>query len=202
MEHAGHPVGPQKPAGGNHLGIEGKLSLALHLAEIGAFPGPNQGLETLFPGGAHDLDLEVPATGRAPLVVGGPAGGGRTGIGLLKYREAPGPGWGRGELSGGEPTPLHDAEAVAAQLPGGGDSFWRSRGPALEPMGGTVRESGSIPEESAGDQELGRDVEVVVVLPEVGEEADPVGVTQEPGRFVVPGPGSVVQCGNPEQDPE
>src|SRR5688500_9271495 len=137
VAHASHPVGRQEPAGRNHLGIKGKLAFPFHFAEIGPLPGPDQGFQALLPGGAHDLDLEVATAGRSPLVVRGPTLGGRAGIGVLDYGKAPYRGRGLVELPGGEPSPLHDAEPVPAQLPWRGDPVSRGGRPALVPMGGT-----------------------------------------------------------------
>ena len=46
----------------------------LHLAEVRRAAGPHQGLQPALLLGAHDLDLEIPAAGRAPRCVRGATG--------------------------------------------------------------------------------------------------------------------------------
>jgi hypothetical protein len=57
-------------------------------------------------------------------------------------------------------------------------------------------------EESAGDVELGRDVKVFVVFPEIGQKGDLGGVAHQPGGLMVARSGAGVECRDPEDDPE
>ena len=67
------PVVVEVGAGGDDLSLDREVASPFHLAEIGFLASPDQRLEALFPGGAHDLDLEVAAAGGASASGGGGA---------------------------------------------------------------------------------------------------------------------------------
>ena len=116
MERAMDPVLHEEGARRDHLRVQGLGGLPIHLAEIGGLAAPDQGLEPALPGGAHDLDLEVPAAGRSPSVVGGAARGADTGVGSGVDRELPRGSGGRRQCAGDRPPPLDDPETIRKKI--------------------------------------------------------------------------------------
>ena len=133
VEHAGDPVGREEPAGRNHLGIEGKRPSPPPCRDRAA-SGPGSGLPGAFPGGAHDLDLEIAAAGR-PMVVGGSALGVAQGLGCSttgRLRAGAEP----GTSFRGRPSPLRDAERSPPSCLGAGTGRPRRTAGSV-PVGGT-----------------------------------------------------------------
>src|ERR1041384_5876072 len=144
VESAVDPVLHQEGAGRDHLGAQRLGGLPVHLAEIGGLAASDQGLEAALPGGAHDLDLEVPAAGCPPPVVGGAARGADAGVGSGVDRELPrGPGR-RRQCAGGRPPPLANPETAPPPREGAGNSRERGSGRVPVPPGrGSGREPGA-----------------------------------------------------------
>ena len=118
VERAVNPVLREKSARGNHLRAERFGGLPVHLTEKGRLPRPDQGLQPDLAGAAHDLDLEVPATGGAPPVVRGPARGADAWVGARVNRQLAGGPLRRRKSPGDRPPVLDDQEAVSSQTPG------------------------------------------------------------------------------------
>jgi len=203
VEGTMHPILHQKSARRDHFPAQGERGEPLELAEVGDLAGPQQGFQPALPGGAHDLDLEVPAAGGASAVVGGAAGGGRAGVAAGVKGKLAGCVLGRWELPSDRPARFDDAEPVSSQAArlrrvgalrgfGPGVAVRRAaRAPVLVP-----------PQEAAGHLEHRFGIEVPPVSLQVSEEADPLGMPQQPGRFMVGGAGPGVLGGHSEQDLE
>jgi hypothetical protein len=63
VQAAPDPIVVQISTGGDDLGLNREVPGPLHFAEIRRAPGAHQSLQLPLPLGAHDLDLEIPATG-------------------------------------------------------------------------------------------------------------------------------------------
>ena len=91
MQGAVDPPRLEVAARRDHFGVDRVIPLALDLAEIRRSPGAHQRLESALLACAHDLDLQVPAAGRAAPVVCGAARCRRAGIGagIGDHRQRP-----------------------------------------------------------------------------------------------------------------
>ena len=100
-------------------------------------------------------------------------------------------------------TSIYDAKSIPAESPRRHrrPARWLGAGEAMRPAPGGFTLLG-LGEETAGDVELRRDVEIAVVFPKIGEEGDSLRVTHEPGRLMVGGAGSVIEAGDPQDDLE
>lgn len=98
---------------------------------------------------------------------------------------------------------IDDPKPVIAEL--APRPFWSGgRGPSCKAMCPAMRRASLLRfrEEAARDLELGRDEQVAVVLPQVREKGDALGVTHKPGGFLIGGIGSIIEGGNPQDDSE
>ncbi len=193
VEAAGHTVLAEIPAGRNHLGLDGIVLVPLGLAEVGGLAGPHQRLEPGLATGAHDLDLEVPAAGGAPRVVGGPTGGAEAGVGAED-------GQARLHVHRGpvhQPALVHQEEPVPAELPGLGRAPGAGRGGTPEAVRVAAGPAAVLLEVLAGDVEP----RVHQEFPLPGVEAPEIqlgGVAKQPGRLVVERLDALLDLADPE----
>src|SRR5678816_1557779 len=61
VQRAVHPARLEVSAGRNHLHPDGKVALALDLAQVGRLARAYERLEALLRRSAHDLHLQIPA---------------------------------------------------------------------------------------------------------------------------------------------
>lgn len=183
MKAAGPACIVEVPAGGDGLGFKGVFRLAGDLAEVGGEPGADQGFEPGVLPGAENLNLEIPATGRPPLVVGSGAWGNSAGvISRFEYRQAPGLGW-QNPLD--LDAVLHHNESVAAQPSWRGRAagrLWRGSTEPVCPAGGDP--PCLEPKKPAADMKDGVHQQFARPAAE-GAESHVLGVTQQPGGLVV-----------------
>lgn len=200
MERALSPI-VQVPACRDHLGAEGPGGLPLDLAEVGGEAAPDQRFEPGLPLRAEDLDLEIPAAGRSPGVVGGGAPGVAAGVRSRHDRETASGRRGEGNDLGDRAEPFQDDERISSPLAGLGRSAGRGGGMAGEPMRGAPLPPPLGLEMPAAEME-GRVDEEVLTLDPWGAEIDGLGVTEEPGPFMIEGRDAVLDPPDLEGDRE
>jgi hypothetical protein len=196
MQAAANPIVVEVPTGGDDLGLDREVSSPFHFAEIRRAAGSHQSLQLPLALSAHDLDLEVPAAGRATQIVGSTAWGQRTRVTAIEDWEAAGR---LRQASNRGSAVLHNQKAVPRESAG---LF-----PFVRPAGSrpsvAVRHTlgtGSIPTQvSAGDMQHRVDVEFSLILPQV-VEADVLRVADEPGCFMVERGGAFLQGADPKGD--
>jgi hypothetical protein len=195
MKSAPDSVFVQVSTGGDHLGLNREIPGSLHLAEIRGTARPHQGLQPPLLSGTHDLDLKIAAAGRTAEVISGPAGCQGARVGAVEYWKAPG----RRRCTQGSdrgPAVLYNQEPVSTEL---ARLVWRGVPPwrrALKSVRGAP-DGGTIPVQvPAGDVKDRIDVELALILPDVGER-NVLRVTDEPGCLMIQRCGALFEGADP-----
>ena len=115
VQGAMDPILEEKSAGRDYFGAQRKGALPIDLAEIGSLPGPDECLKLSFPGGTHDLDLQVATARRTSPVVGSSTGGPDTWIGSGVHRQLSWRVRNRSQDPRHKPAVLHHPELVGTE---------------------------------------------------------------------------------------
>lgn len=191
----------QEPARGDHLRFERILSLPANLTQIGRLSRADQRLKGGLVAVAEDLNLEITAAGGAASMIGGGTGGNRAGIGairlLVHHREAA---WRKRQALGHQLVALDDQEAIAAELAWLIGPAGLGRQGTREPMN-RASSPNVLPlfQVPAADMKCGVHEKGDTLATKI-PKTDTVRVTEQPGRLVVDGVGSLLQSPDPERD--
>lgn len=199
MEAAVDPVVLQVVAGGNHLTLDRDLVRPFELADVGWFPGTKQCLELLLGQWEDDIQDQVTATGRSPLVIGSAARGRRARVAASEHGQRSTRLLRLGEFQAVQLAAMHDREralAVTQRL--------RARLPDRGQGTGEVMRPTMVRAPVATFQVLAGDVEPRVhdqcALEGIGlPERDPLPMAEQPGSQGIAFVGRVVQLGDSER---
>jgi hypothetical protein len=173
------------PAGRDYFDHDLLVIHTLGLAQIGGLAMANEGLEQRLLRAAADVELNITATGGAPLVVRRFAPCGGAGVCIRRDgQRASCRGRGR-EVPAQEPPAFDDGEPVGAEAASCGGVRRQARA-ALESVGRAAARASVVTggEEATGYVDARVAPEFALAL-EHGPELNALGMSEEPGRIVI-----------------